>query len=810
MVCLTLALAGSYAVAEEPNVPRVEVVEVDPAELLLEGPESQFTVLVHGRVHAQDENARRIDLTHVAKWEVTNPAIAAAQPGGRILGLADGTTEVIVRVAGQEKHIPVTVRGAREPRHYNFENDIVPLLSKLGCNASGCHGKAEGQNGFKLSVFGFDPVADYEALTKESRGRRVFPAAAAESLLLTKAVGTEPHGGGIRLHVDTPAYRTLLGWISSGLPRGAEDDPHVVGIELTPDARVMQMHTRQQLRVVAEMSNGQKFDVTQLAKYQSNSDALASVDETGLVSVSDVPGQVAVMASYMGAVDVVLISVPRGEQIANYPDLPEANFIDKLVHQQLRRLNILPSGHADDATFLRRIYLDLLGRVPTAAEARQFLSDASADRREHLVDWLLVQPEFADYWALQWADLLRVERQTLGHKDAYLYYQWIRESFAHNKPWDQFARELVTAEGPLAEFPAGNFYRVNKDPGEMASSFSQAFLGVRIACAQCHHHPFDRWSQTDYHGMKSIFSEVRKGTSGTQEAVVTAENAGTLKHPRTEELIYAHPLGEPMPEAEVEGARRQQLAAWMTSQQNPWFARNMANRLWGHMLGRGIVHPVDDVRATNPPTNPELLDALAAHFIEHNYDVRELLKTIALSETYQRSSDPNDTNLRDSQNYSRAMLKRLPAEVLLDAVCQATGVPEKFDGVPAGYRAVQLWDSRVRHYFLKIFGRPLRETACECERSAEASVAQVLHLLNAPEIDGKLAHASGTVARLTLTIPENDTLATELYLAFLSRFPTDAEKAAATEHLANAENRRAGAEDLAWSLMNSLEFIFNH
>ncbi len=386
LACLMLLLFGRSAVADGQNVASLKV---DPAELHLEGPESQFTVLVHGRRVANDEDAARIDLTHQAQWEVVDPKIAGIQSGGRIHGIADGSTEVVVRVAGHEKRIPVKVTGSMEPRHFNFENDIVPLLSKMGCNASGCHGKAEGQNGFKLSVFGFDPQADYDALTKEGRGRRVFPAAAARSLLLTKAVGTEPHGGGIRLDVDSAPYRTIRGWITAGLPLGDPTDPHVVGISLTPSARVMQMRSQQQLRVVAEMSDGRTLDVTGLAKFQTNNDALAQVDEVGLVTVAEVPGQVAVMASYMGAVDVLLISVPRSEAVASYPNLPEANFIDKLVHTQLRRLNIVPSGQADDATFMRRVYLDLLGRIPTVDEAQTFLDSLLPDRRTQHVDHLL-------------------------------------------------------------------------------------------------------------------------------------------------------------------------------------------------------------------------------------------------------------------------------------------------------------------------------------------------------------------------------------------------------------------------------------
>jgi hypothetical protein len=772
----------------------------------LTGPNASYSLLVDGKTAA----GQLMDLTGSARFRSLHPKVAAVTPAGVVHALGDGSATIVVEAAGRTLKVPVTVKGSNRPRDFHFENDIIPLFSRFGCNSAGCHGKAEGQNGFKLSVFGFDPPADFAALTKEARGRRVFPAAPDHSLLLLKISGGVPHGGGVRMGRDTPEYAILRGWIAAGTPLGAATAPRVRTIRVEPSERQLAMNARQQLRVIAEYSDGREVDVTRFAKFQTNNEGLAAVSAGGLVTAGEAAGEAAVMASFMGAVDVFRVLIPRPERIAHYPRLPENNFIDKLVFQKLKKLNILPSETCGDEDYFRRVYLDVIGTLPTAAEARRFLGDKRTDRRARLVDELLKRTDFADYWALKWADLLRVDRQALGHKHAYAYYKWIRASLAANKPFDQFAREIITAEGPLQSVGPTSFYKVIPNPGDAASTLSQVFLGVRIACAQCHHHPFDRWSQTDYYGMQAYFAPVglRNGPRG--QMVLAAGNPET-KHPRTSEIIHAHPLGTKKSGPSLPGERRQNLARWMTAPNNPWFARNLANRAWAHFLGRGLVEPVDDVRATNPPSNPELLDALAKYAVENKYDFRGLIRVITASRVYQLSSRPNRTNGGDEQNYSRALFKRIDAEVLLDMVCQTTGIGEKFPGVPAGVRAIQLWDSKVPHYFLKLFGRPVRVSACECERNHEPGVAQVLHLLNSPEIHAKLTHEGGSLAKLLKQKAEDGPLVEELYLNFFSRFPTAKEKAVAVEYLAkDLDKRRQGVEDLAWSMMNSLEFIFNH
>jgi hypothetical protein len=790
-------------------------VSVDPGRLSLFGPNCRYSLLVSGLA----ADGRLIDLTRAAGYRSQNPTIAEIGPDGVAQSVADGQTEIEVTVGNQTRTVPVRVVGSHEPRSLHFENDILPILSRYGCNSSGCHGKAEGQNGFKLSIFGFDPPADRLALLEEGRGRRIFPAAPEESLILKKASGRVPHGGGLRIQRASPEYRTLRDWIAAGAPAGDPAAPHVSSIRVMPRERQMRTHEAQQLRVVAHYTDGHEVDVTGHAKFQSNRDELVQVDSFGLVTAGDHPGEAAVMAAYMGAVDVfralVPVDVPRSKRPAE-ERLPQYNYLDRLVDAKLERLNIVPSAICTDEEFLRRVSLDVIGTLPTPGEVRSFLADARPDRRQQVVDSLLRRPEYAEYWALKWSDLLRVDRRALGFKQTYDYYSWIRDSFAENKPYDQFVRELIGAEGLLTESPAGFLYKADTDPGKIGSTIAQVFLGVRIACAQCHHHPYDQWSQTDYCGIQAFFTQLAFKPTPRGEMLASLATTPT-RHPRTGEEVYAHVLGAPNPTRSPAGDRRKLLAEWMTAADNPWLARCLVNRVWSHFLGRGIVEPVDDFRLTNPPSNPELLNALAASFVEHHYDLHSLIRTITASRTYQLSSEPNATNDRDDQNYSRALFRRLDAEVLLDAICQTTGIGEKFRGIPRGGRAIDLWDNESPHYFLKLFGRPVRVTACECERSAEPSVSQVLHVLNSPNIHAKLSDAGGQIATLANRFADDAVLASEIYLTFYGRYPSTDERRAAVEYLKSsddtknhASDRRKAAEDLAWSLMNTVEFLFNH
>jgi hypothetical protein len=811
VVVVAVALGNAQSSPEAAATAEIVELVADPSSITLDRAGERFTILVHGKT----ADGRTIDLTREAEYiSPLSTDIINITPRGVVSGLGNGACDVIVRARGFEKTVKVAVAGSKELRKFDFKTDIGPLFSRYGCNSSGCHGKAEGQNGFKLSVFGYDARGDFEAVVNAGRGRRIFPGSPDHSLLLLKSAGVMPHGGGERMQIGSDAYQTLRAWIAAGAIFGDEsNDLKVVSLEVSPGERIIEFRTQQQLRVVAVFSDGRRSDVTHLAEFQSNNDTLARVDEDGLVTAGEVPGQSAVMARYLGVMQICRLLVPRPGETSDSAFPPAHNFIDEAVDGNLKKLNLRPSELADDATFLRRVYLDIIGTLPTAAEAREFLGKQDPDRRAQLVDALLERPEYADYWALKWADLLRVDSDKLGRRGAYEYYRWIRQSLVENKPFDAMCRELVTAEGPLAEAPAGHFFKVVQRPGDMASSLSQVFMGVRIACAECHHHPYDRWSQDDYFGMQAFFQPVARRKSGLEEIILAAGNA-SAKNPRTGKDVFPYPLGGQAPaEAPVEaGDRRKALAGWLTAADNPWFARNLANRMAAHFFGRGLVEPVDDVRATNPPSNPELYDALAQHAADAKFDLKAIIRTLTASRTYQLSSHPNETNTIDEQNYSRALFKNVPAEVLLDAISQTTGVAEKFDSMPAGYRAIQLWDSQVPNYFLRLYGRPMRASACECERNDEASIAQVLNLMNSPQIDAKLAHESGAVARLVRSVSDDDQLVEELYLTFFARTPDDAERSRARSHLekAGAGKRRAAAEDLAWSMMNSLEFVFNH
>lgn len=794
-----VGLESGVAAPEE-----VSRVTIDPPEVLLDGPVARRLLLVDG--HTADGTV--VDLTGEARFVALQPEIASIDDDGVIRPVADGSAQVRVEVAGQTRLISVHVVDSKAIHHFSFVGDVMPLLDKFGCNGAGCHGKAEGQGGFKLSVFNSDPKLDYEEITLHARGRRVSPALARESLILLKASGRIPHGGGARIVEGSEEYVTLHDWLAAGIPYGTRDQAEVVGLEVTPRERIIPLKGRQQLRVVALYSDGRTRDVTPIAQYASNHPGLVSVTEGGLTLMQDRPGLAAVRASFMNHHTVFRVMIPRPESV-DYPEVEPYNFIDELVYPRLRGLNIIPSELCTDAEFLRRAFLDVIGTLPTVEETRRFLTDERLDRRARLIDELLARPEYADYWGLKWSDVLRVDRAKLQHHGAYVYYRWIREAFAKNQPFDEFARDIVIAKGPLVDNPQGQFYKTVGDAGKMATELSRAFLGVEIACAQCHHHPTDVWSQNDYYGMQAFFAQVK--TKGTLRGpVLAAEGQPETKHPRTGQPVFAYALGTEMPEASPQGDRREGFADWLTDPDNRWFAKNIANRIWAQFLGRGLVHPVDDVRASNPPSNPELLEALARHLVEVDFDLHEMIRTITSSRVYQLSSATNETNIADDQNYSHAFLRTLEAEVLLDAVCQVTGVPEKFDGVPAGRRAIELWDSGVEHYFLKLFGRPLRASACVCERIEDANVAQALHLMNSPNINAKLKHGAGRVVELVGNYSDPEKLTDELYLNFFSRYPSADERQTAVRYLREAADRQRAAEDLAWTMLCSTEFIFRH
>lgn len=778
-------------------------LQVTPAEVRLDRPEDSLQLLV-----AESQGGVTRDATRSVKYEVLAPVIASVDPDGLVHPLAEGTTKVVIRSASGEVTVPITVVGLNQPAPLSFQHDVQPILTKARCNSGGCHGKAEGQNGFKLSLLGFDNTFDHDALTKEGKGRRLSITSPETSLLLRKATAEAPHGGGRKIEPGSPQYRRTLRWIASGAPITVPMERSVASIAVEPAELVMTSGSTQQLRVWAVDDQGARRCATVESDYISNSPHICDANARGLLQASDIPGESAILVRYLGHVAVCRVTLPRPSGVFARP--PENNFIDTHVWNKLTRLGIPPSEMIDDATFLRRAFLDVIGTLPTAAEARAFLADTTPDKRVRLVEALLDRPEYAEYWAMKWSDLLKADKLKITPQGTVGLTRWLRTQFAGNRPYDEMAREILTAQGPVQSESPAAFFKTLDAPEVTSRAVSQLFLGVRIECAQCHHHPSERWSQDDYAGLAGFFTGVslKKLPDGTESVV---SRAGTdHKHPRTGLPVPARALGASSAEFANVMDRRQTLANWMTAPDNPFFARAIANRLWSHYLGRGLVEPIDDMRATNPATNEPLLDALEAHLKGTKYDLKAFTKTLLTSRVYQLGA-ATDANRDDRQHFSHVRPKAVPAEVLLDSLSQTTGVPEKFNGWPEGVRSIQVWDNRMPSYFFKIFGRPVRATVCECERSNEPSISQALHLLNSPEVNAKITHRQGTARKLADSKLSDDQITDEIYLGTLSRFPTDEERQLMRSAFeAAAGNRRAAVEDILWSLLNTKEFLYNN
>ncbi|HJZ54802.1 MAG TPA: DUF1549 and DUF1553 domain-containing protein [Gemmataceae bacterium] len=707
-----------------------------------------------------------------------------------------------------------------------FERDIQPILTRAGCNAGACHGKARGQNGFQLSLLAFDNDFDYHAITAEARGRRIFPASPGESLLLRKASGQVPHGGGKRLPVDGAAYRALADWIAAGCPRTPAGTGVVAKITVAPASRLAAFNAEFPLVVTAHYTDGTTEDVTHLAQFSSSESVYAAVDANGRVKAGPIPGESAVMARYREKFAVCTVMIPMPGDVAPevYEKLPRQNFIDGHVWAKLKQLNLTPSAPAGDATFCRRAFLDVIGRLPTPDETRAFLADRDPAKREKLIDALLARPEYADFWANKWADLLRPNPYHAGIKATYNLDAWLRQCFRENTPYDRFVREILTANGSTWTNGAAVFYRNRREPDELTTMVSQLFLGVRLDCAKCHHHPFEVYSQDDFYSFAAFFGRIgRKGQgisppiSGGEEIIFLGDGSGgrrrgggSVKNPTTGKEMTPTPLfGKPL-DIDPEKDPRAVLADWVTSPENPFFAKAIANRVWADLMGRGLVDPVDDMRATNPPSNPELLDALAADFRKNGCDLKQLIRTIMTSDVYGLSTTPNNRNVGDMRNYSRHYRQRLRAEVLLDMVSDVTSVPEKFEAMPPGSRAMEVWTARSQSVFLDSFGRPDPNQDPPCERTTDTTVVQALHLMNSPNLHRKVTADEGRCAALAKGTKSPGEIVDELYLLAYCRFPTDTERAAAVKRFDRPNaTRRQATEDLLWALINTPEFVFN-
>ncbi|WZO96358.1 DUF1549 and DUF1553 domain-containing protein [Isosphaeraceae bacterium EP7] len=784
-------------------------LEVDPPAFRFVGTDGLGQIVV-------TEND--IDRTADATYESLDPVVVQVDDRGVARPLADGATSIVVRVGSRASRISVEVTESANGRPVAFESDVVPIFTRLGCNGGGCHGKLAGQNGFRLSLLGFDPAMDHETLVKEGRGRRVFQAAPGSSLVLAKATNALPHGGGRRLSVDSAEYRVIARWIAQGARSPEGRGKLATRIEARPHWRNLPAGGGQQLRVVAHYADGSQADVTQLAQFQSNAADLATVDERGHILAGRGVGEAAIMARFNGLVAVARATLARPpvEGEAAVADPPARNFIDPLVMGKLRSLGLAPSPDCTDAEFARRSSLDLCGVLPRPSDVAAFEADTRPDKRERWVDRQVERPEYADLFAMKWSAILK-NKSPFGPRSqpaTYAFHAWIRQAMAENMPYDRFVTAIVAARGDALVNPPVVWYRGVSTVESQADDTAQLFLGLRIQCARCHHHPFERWSQDDYYAFASIFARIdRKPGSDPFSPRLFVKPKGLATHPITKRDLPAKPLGSPA-WADPSATRdpRQDLAEWMGRSDNPFFARALVNRYWKHFLGRGLVEPEDDMRATNPATNPELLDALADDFVAHGFDLKRLVRLIATSRAYDRSSMPIPQNEGDRQNFARFYPRRLPAEILLDAVNEAAGTREAFANVPGETRAVQLADAGADSYFLDVFGRPARESVCECERSPEANLAQTLHLLNSPEIQQKLTEGKGRAQILAADSRPDAEKLDELYRLCVSRPPSADERETCLAHLARRRSQERlvqGYEDLIWALINTKEFQFN-
>jgi hypothetical protein len=783
-----------------------------PHKLMLRGRDARQQLVVTGVYSSGQER----DVASQVAFAAKPAGIVSVANDGFVTPLASGSATVTASgPGGLSASIQVTVEKFDEHIPINFGNQIVPIFTKLGCNSGGCHGKSSGQNGFKLSLLGFYPEEDYEFLVKEGRGRRLFPAAPERSLLLLKATNTVAHGGGMRIDPDSYEYALLKSWIGQGMPFGSKDDPTITRIEAHPPVRTMDRGARQQVAVYAHFSDGSVQDVSRVAQFEPNDTEMAEVSKTGVVRTLDLTGQAAVMVRFQGAVSVFRASIPMGLKVDDQLPKPR-NFIDELVFAKLAKLGIPPSAAADDAMFLRRVSLDLTGKLPTADEAREFIADRDPAKRDKLIDRLLDSSDYADFFANKWSTILRNRRANQNYtRGTYAFYQWIRDSIRSDKPYDQFVREIVAASGDVSDHPPVAWYRVLRQPTDQLEDAAQLFLGVRIQCARCHHHPFEQWSQRDYAAFQAFFSRVgrKPGTHGLQvndePRIYHNRGAAVVPNPRnTREQLRPAGLGGQPIELSDDDDPRHALADWMAEKDNPFFARALVNRYWKHLFGRGIVEPEDDMRITNPPSNPELLDALAKSFIEGGFRIRPLIRTMLQSQTYQLSSEPNEYNLIDRQCFSRYYPKRMNAEVVFDAINHVTANRATFPNLPVGTRAVQLPDAAITNYFLSVFGKPEGASPCECERSTDANLAQILHLMMSREVEGKLS--ARPIQLLANREFKDEDRVRELYLWTFARYPSQEELDFNLAYLRKkpAAEQRQAYEDILWALLNAKEFSF--
>ncbi|WP_164102430.1 DUF1549 domain-containing protein [Candidatus Laterigemmans baculatus] len=809
-----------------------------PNRFTLSGPEAQQRVIAVRTAPAAAESLSSSDepvagplITEGMELESSDPSVAVVA-AGVVRPVGNGQAEIIARAAdGSESRAQVTVENADAPHAWSFRHDVQPILAKLGCNAGACHGALAGKGGFRLSLHGYDPLADYQSITREALGRRIEPGDPGRSLLLAKPTGALPHKGGLRLELDSRDYQILSRWIANGAAPPSQDDPSLERISLLPSETMLAEGQAAQVLVQAHYSDGRVADVTHWAKFTATDESIVGVDPSGRVEVRG-SGQGAVLVWFSSKVALARFTVPYPYQVAEevYRDAPQRNFIDELVLRQLQTLNLQPSPRCSDETFIRRASIDTIGRLPTLTETQDFLADARSDKRDRLIEALLSSEDFVDYWSYKWSDLLLVNGTRLRPAGVKAFYSWIREQVSDNVPWDEFVRSILTARGSSVENGATNFYALHQDPESMTENASQAFLGLSIGCAKCHNHPLEKWTNDQYYAMANMFARVRgKGWGGDSRngdgiRTLYVATSGDLIQPARGKPQPPAALDQPPLEIEDPGDRREALADWMVAADNPYFTRAITNRIWKNFYGVALIEEPDDLRLSNPASNEPLLAAASEFLVDSDFDLKRLIREILRSETYQRSSQPLPHNEAESRYYSRYYPRRMMAEVLLDAIDQTLQTSTRFetlafpgadrvptDFYPTGTRAIELYDSAVESYFLQTFGRNPREITCECERSDEPSMVQVLHMSNGETLNPKLAAQGNRITRWLAAEQSDREIVDALFLAALARHPTEDERqqllAVISEYGPDA--RRQAIEDLCWGVLTSAEFVFN-
>lgn len=807
---LWLLLLAPAILPAEPAATQFVSLEVYPPHVALDHAEdSQRLVAVATRA-----DGMTLDVTELAAWRMLvehGEDDAFTFELGAVTASANGVARLAAEFAGLAATTDIHSAAENPAPPVSFRHDVIPILTRSGCNAGGCHGASRGKDGFRLSLFGFDPAGDHYRLTKEMVARRLNPSLPAESLLLEKSIATVPHSGGKLFDKESLYYQKLRGWIVAGTPNDVAGAPTVTNLALYPPAAVIgEGEQAQRFVAVAQYSDGATRDVTQLTVFQSNNAVSAAVDDMGLVS-SGKRGEAFVTARFdTHTVGSQVLVLPTDEPFEPIEEQP-VNYIDELVGKKLRTLRVNPSPIAGDEEFLRRVTIDIAGRLPTVEEHTTFLADKNPKKRGSKIDELLAGPEFPKVWAHKWCDLLMVRTvpNRVEYKPMFLYSQWVTQQIAEDRPLDQMVRDLLSASGSSFEDPEVNFYQTESDPKKIAENVAQVFMGIRIQCAQCHNHLFDRWTMDDYYAFTAFFSQIsRKTGEDYREAMVFNRGGGETPHPVTKKPLPPKFLGGDTPDTKGRD-RREVLAEWVASPDNPYFSVSVANRVWAHFFGTGVVEPVDDIRISNPPSNPALFDALGERFAATGFNLRSLVRDICNSNAYQRSCEPNASNRSDTRNFARSMPRRIPAESLLDCLSQATASLEKLPGLPLGAKAIEIADGGARNYFLTTFGRSTRESVCACGAVTEPTLSQALHLLNGDASQGKISRGK-LVADWVKESKSNQEVIDQIYLRCLSRSPSEAERAQLLAVLPTEGDRTKPLEDIFWAVLNSREFLFNH